>query len=701
MNTGQSPQTNAYPSSVQTNDDDLIDLGQLLTTLWRGKLVIMLFLLIFSALSGYYAYRVATPYYRATTVLMLETEQQSIVDLTSVVSGLSGDTAELNSEIEVLRSRELLGRVAEVENLIADPEFNAHLNPPALKRQIKVWLGLESPRAEAGQERQQTDVVSTLLDSVSVRNVPNSFVFQVVVTSEDPRKAARLADQVGQQYILYQLDVKFEATQTASTWLSGRVAELQQELEGAEAEVSEFSANSELISPETLTAMENQLKERRDRLAGLQVARETASANLAALVAVQDGTPQQQADAADDAQLTALLPSDGSPVPTRFTIQFRQILSRAELQANRAQSQLQSVQDSIVTLEAEIASQGQDLIQLQQLTREAEASRLLYEYFLGRLKETSAQEGIQQADSRILSHAVVPREPAVPRKSLIVVMGAMLGGMLGVALVLIREMRSKTFRTSSELETFAQLPVMGAIPQIPGRKRQDIQDYLASKPASIAAEAVRNLRTSVLLSNVDNPPQVIMTTSSIPGEGKTTLSFALAQNLVGMGKSVLLIEGDVRRRTFTQYMTAQQERGLISVLSERCDARDAIQVDERTGVDVLMSEASNVNAADTLSSASFARFIADMRSQYDFVIIDTPPVLVVPDARIIAQHADAILFNVRWDKTSRQMVRDALGQLASVGAQVNGLVLNNINLRGLKRYGYGAYGTYGKKYYTN
>nr|WP_255572013.1 tyrosine-protein kinase domain-containing protein [Celeribacter sp. PS-C1] len=360
---------------------------------------------------------------------------------------------------------------------------------------------------------------------------------------------------------------------------------------------------------------------------------------------------------------------------------------------------------SVTAREADIARQSDELIQLQQLTREAEASRLLYEYFLSRLKETSAQEGIQRADSRILSNAVLPGGPSEPRKSLILAMSIIVGAIIGIGGVLLWEMRQNGYRLSSELEEDTGMPVMGQLPIFPTSSRRDALEYLAAKPTSAAAEAIRNLRTSVLLSSMDRTPKVIMLSSALPGEGKTTVSFALAQNFVGLGKKVLLIEGDIRRRVFSQYLDVKDAKGMMAVLSGETSLAGAAIHDPVLGADILISEQTDVNAADILSSQQFKSFIDTARETYDIVIIDTPPVLVVPDARVVAQLADTVLFTVHWDKTSKTQLRDALRMFDMVGGRINGLVLNQIDPKGMRNYGYGdsygAYGAYGSQYYTN
>ena len=702
--------------AASTEMDDVIDLGALLSVLWRGKWIIGFITVLAVLAGGYYAYVAATPLYTAKSVVMLETREERVTDLESVIGGLSGDSSVINSEAEVLRSRSLLKKVVAQLNLERDPEFNAALRPPEWQDQVKARIrgAIASllpatpdtaPAVDEYPDAQTEALVNALLARLTVRNIPQSLVFEITVKTEQPQKSARIADKVAELYVLNQIEVKFEATEQATTWLTERVTQLQTELELAESRVKDFTASTALVNAESLQAQERQLKELRDRIQAMQLSATNVQARVEALRSAE--TPEDQAASANDSRLTRLL-QDASSDPaamTAFDLRYQQIIDRGELELSRANSQLAALSTSRDEMQTQIETQGQDLIRLQQLTREAEASRLLYEHFLSRLKETAAQEGIQQADSRVLSQAVPPAVPSEPRKSLVLAMAGMLGLMLGVGLVLIREARKNTYRTARDLELSTGYTVMGQVPLLPARKRRDTVTYLATKPTSAAAEAIRNLRTSIMLSNVDRPPKVIVTTSSIPGEGKTMLSLALAQNFSGMGKKVLLIEGDIRRRVIGQYLGQAPKDGLLSVLSGTQPLSELVVHDDGIGADILIGEKTSANAADIFSSESFARLLAEAKREYDLIVLDTPPVLVVPDARIIAQNADVILFAVKWDSTSKSQVEEALRMFESVNQRVSGLILNHISPKGMKRYGYGgkygAYSAYGRKYYVN
>lgn len=695
------------PSS-SSNDEGVIDFQKIFGVLWRGKILIAFIASLFVLAGGYYAFFMTTPMFKSSAVVMLNNREEQVLGLESVIGGLTSDTSVVNTEVEVLRSRSLLGKVVRDLELTTDPEFNGALRTPGtvdvLRQRVRDFIVPpatgEAFTPEQKTARQFEGSVDSLLGAVSVRNIPGSLVFQITVLTTDANKSALIADRLVELYILNQLEVKFEATQQATEWLTERVTELQIELESAEADLKTFRADSDLVSGESLEALERQLKDVRDRIMETEEARVQSIARQAQLAAAT--TPDEKVAATGDPQLRQLLTRIETPsIRESFDQRFDQLVTRSSLDVRRADTQIAALEASRLELEEQISEQSADLITLQQLSRETEASRLLYEYFLARLKETSAQQGVQQADSRVLSKAVVPTGADSPRKSRIIFISGVLGIVAGSVLVLLLDGRRDTFRIPTELELKTGYHLMGQVPNLPARKRRDVIAYLQEKPASVAAEAIRNLRTSVMLSNVDTPPQVIVTSSSLPGEGKTTLSLALAHNIAGMGKKVLLVEGDIRRRVMSAYFHERPEGKLVSCILGETTLSEAVQVDKLTGADVIFAEKSAVNAADLFSSDRFRDLIAQAREIYDVIIIDTPPVLVVTDARVIAQHADAVLFVVKWDSTYRGQVLEALKSFESVKQPVSGLVLNQINTRRLRRYGYGNYGKYGNKYYTN
>lgn len=713
-------------------EDDEIDLVQLFGTLWRGKWIITLCAAIALLGGVWYAFGIAVPKYSANTTLALQIDGPQIMDINSVMSGVSSDDASLNTEIEVIKSRKLGEQLVERLSLTEDPEFNPAIveDDPAffeiaLSQWLDVdlaqgeelvpvlierWMGIPLPAEEPLTEREIFDkTVDNVMKVISATLQRNTFVFSISAKTTDPRKSVLMANTLAELYVADQIAVKFEATENAVTWLSERVTDLEVELKTREDDIKELRAGSSAVTPESVAALNQRANDMSDRLADLRAAAEGAEARLAALQETQaSGNVEAMQEAFPDPVLRRLynnLQNGDEQSRDLFEDRFALLVKREANDTQRAVTQAVSLERSYDTLQEEIAASTENLVELQQAERETEATRVLYETFLARLKETTVQRGLQEADARVLSPAI-NGEYVEPRKSLILALSLILGGMIGVAIVVLQQFMHKGFRSAEELEKHTGINVMGQIPLIPIGKRDKLVPYLKSKPTSAASEAIRNLRTSVLLSNIDTPPKVIMSTSSIPGEGKTTQSLALAHNFVGLGRTVLLIEGDIRRRTFSQYFENTPDGGLVSALSGEKPLEDVVFTDPDLGADVLMGEKTDVNAADLFSSDRFVEFIDYVRKAYDIVIIDTPPVLVVPDARVIGQSVDAIIYSVKWNETAKDQVDEGIRQFGTAKLGITGFVLSQIDPKGMKKYGYGgkysaygAYARYGKNYY--
>lgn len=695
---------------------DEIDLLAILRTLWRGKFFLAVCVVLAGAYGWYRGNVVETPLFRATVTLALNFQTTPAVDLGAVMSGVSGDALSLNTEMEVISSRALIGQLVDRLDLVNDPAFNPWLAPPDDRLSVRSVLsslarratGAPPPEPEQppGPEQQRQATISVVQDSVSATTTNRSYLFSISATAGDPDDAVMLANTLAEVYRDDQIQQKAAATETAAVWLSERTTELGREVEAAQDEINALRAESPLASPEALAALTAQATATEASRLDTEAALTAAERLLALIEAAADSSAAARAEATGDAQLRALAAEadagDAAAI-LRFDRRFDQVLQQARGDRDRLAAAVTTLRADAEAQAAQIAAATVAVTDITRREEELQATRLLYETFLTRLKETSLQAGGHQADARVLNEAIDASQIA-PRKVRILGIALMAGLMLGAGIVLLREFLQNTYRTADELERRTGITVLGQVPRIPARTRPDTIAYLADKPTSAAAEAIRNLRTSILLSNVDRPPQVILSTSSVPGEGKTTLAIALAQNLAGLDKRVLLIEGDIRRRTFTAYFPdAARNAGLLSVISRKVPLADAVWRHPVLKIDVLMGEKSSINAADVFSSESFRELMAELRTAYDFIIIDTPPVLVVPDARVIAPMVDSVIYAVNWDKTSRSQVDEGLKQLRTVNVHVTGLVLSQIDPKGMRRYGhggnYGAYSRYAKGYY--
>jgi succinoglycan biosynthesis transport protein ExoP len=691
--------------------DDEISLLNLLGALWRGKSIIVLCALSAVIIAIWYAFFAAVPMYRSDAQMSLLVKVEAAIDIDAVLSGATPDEASINTEVEVIQSRGLLADLVDKLDLINDPEFNPTLRAPSLQAQLTEvvtnLLSLPIKNDALSDAAVHNMVISNLRDALSVAPQRKSYIFTISATTQGPEKSALIVNTLAQYYSDEQIAVKVDASEKAATWLADRVADLQAEIQQSENRINALRISSTLISAEAVDALNAQSVEVMAKQQAAELALLRANDRLNAFAAVADADYPTRAAVADDAQLLALVTgavAGDANAKQRFDRRFNQQMLQRRGDVARAQEVATDLRQEANTINTRFEQQSQALINIEQTERDTVATRVLYETFLTRLKETTVQIGTYTAESRLLSEAISGVQVA-PRRSLILTMAIVLGLFFGAAVVLIREALQNTFRNSSDLEYRTGRTVLGQIPRIPARTRPGTIAYLEGKPTSSVVEAIRNLRTSILMSSVDSPCKVIVSTSSVPGEGKTTLAIALALNLAGLDKRVLLIEGDIRRRKFPEYFPeANAHAGLLSVISGAATLSKAVWSHPNGNIDVLMGEQSDVNAADVLSSQGFAKLISYLRDKYDYVIIDTPPVLVVPDARIISTLADAILYTVKWDSTTRHQVEEGLKQFSSVNVPVTGLVLSQVDAKGMRRYGYGdqhgSYSRYGKGYYN-
>ena len=267
-----------------------------------------------------------------------------------------------------------------------------------------------------------------------------------------------------------------------------------------------------------------------------------------------------------------------------------------------------------------------------------------------------------------------------------------------------REFRFSGYRSINELRDNSGYRVLASVPLISVKHKKSAISYLKNNPNSLVAEAVRNMRTSILMSQLDIIPQVIMFTSSVPKEGKTMLTFALAQNMVGLGKRILLIEADIRRSTHSVKINRQNTVAFVDLILGNKEFKDVNLFVEELGHDILTASKTDMNAADIFVSHRFPKLLTELRNHYDYILIDSPPVLSVPDARLIGANSDVSIYIVKWDKTTRDQVDQGLDMLTSIGINATGLVLNQVDPRRMKTYGYISpygYNAYGSEYYDS
>ncbi|MFK7849068.1 MAG: GumC family protein [Rhodothermales bacterium] len=752
----------ATPTSGSSDSiNDTIDIRGIVSKVWRGKWIIAICLLI-SYVLAYLTNSQIVPTYRASATVMFDIQQSNIVDLQEIINQQNFDRGMLEDQMLILSSANLIGRVVDQLNLDQNSEFNPALrvHEPTLIDRLKGIITLPPditdilkdlgiikppPPPPADPELQRIErekrlrlaIIRNVTSGLRLFPVGNSRVLDISFISTNPRTAANVANAIANQYIVDQLEAKLEATRAATTWLSLRVDELQVRVEDAESEVETVRSglaaeqgqsieitqnqlkaiNTELVQAQSETTRKetdfNRLKDALENPENLDIISEFRNSPVIAAI-----RQQETALASEIVTLKATVsPENPSLVlaqrqleEVRKQIQ-KQVLAEAEKivaamgnDVEAAKEREQALVSQVRTVEQKAFSQSTDAITLRQLEREAQASRVLYENFLGRLQETDAQQDLQSADSRILSSAEIPLFAQSQQQRRTMLLTMFLGGAIGIGIVFLLNFLNNTFRSPDQLEEMSGEVVLGTLPSIGSRmKRQAILENLRAKPNSSLAESIRNLRTSILFSNVDNPPKVVMFTSSVPREGKTTSAMLMAMTSRQMGKSAIIVDCDLRLPALSHMVRDNHDQpGLLSVIDGTIPVSDAIYEEPSSGLHVLMTQLSErqsaINAADVLSSKRFEQLIEGLAEVYDLVILDTPPALVVTDARVLSKLVDAVVYAVRWDKTPRGAVLEGLKEMKSVDAPIAGLVMTLVNEARATKYSYDGYNYYKGKY---
>lgn len=725
----------AYPQGMPPGgaDETPLDIRGMLLPVWRRKWLVMLVMVVTLGLATLLALSMESRYVASARVIF-DPERLRIIDLDNVVVSPDVSTTGLQNQIEILRSAVLLERVIDTLRLESTAEFNPDLRTgdaslleralvrlplPHRVEQLLAGFGLMAPpiRGELSPEERTARVraiaLDTLIANLSLRPVPNSRVIQISYNSSDPRRAAAIANSIAEQYIVVQIEAKRDDIIAASEMLSVRVADLENRYNIAEEAVRmaqlELAMAAEygsaMIGPQlevlnsTLTNTRLERTALENRHARAAEALETGR-DLEVIADFRESQVirnfrQREIEMRDQAASMRAIVGENNPelarLDARIAEQQRSMRAEAativagmagDLEALRAHEA--SLQAELTQLEARAGDQSRSEMRVARLEREAEASRVIYESFLNRMKEASEQAALQTSDARFLTRAAPPESSDTSKRQFIVLFGGIGGIALGVGLVFLLENLSNTFRSPTELEKETGLPVLATIPKAGRRKRpQELMTYLIGKPNSALAESVRNLRTSVLFSSIDRPPKVVMFSSSVPMEGKTTTAMLMAMTSRQMGRSAVILDLDLRRRTLgTVFPDAEARPGLLAVLEGTASLDDAVFKEPDTGLHVLVSgqsEMGTANPADILASQRFQKLIDELRARYDLVILDTPPTLVVTDARVVAQHADAVVYLVRWDETRRSTVTEGLRELGSVNAPIAGLALSLVD----------------------
>jgi len=670
---------------------------------------------------------VLKPRYTATAQILFDSRKQNVFQLQAAGGGqaMAIDAGSVESEVSLIQSFGVLRRVVEKLKLDETPEFGPEATRGFSLLSLLPW---RSPaREEMVLDRslspQQLAAIKKLRDGIWAKRVGVTYVVDISATSRDPLLAARISDALAESYLVEQLEARYETARRASAWFSERLVTLGDQLRQSEAKVAAFrqqyglvdtqqgggidkqqvsELSAQLVLARAQTAEKRAKYEQAERVSkgsGSNAAvSEVLSSQLISNLRTQEAeVARREADLAAKYSgahpLLANVRAEHADIKRAIGAEVQRIIANFRNEYEVALKREQSLEQSLARFTNVATANDNVKIRLNELEREVESNRTLYQNFLTHAKEAREETTLATNDSRIITPAVVPTTASFPRPIIFLSIAGILGLVGGVSLAFALDQMEKGFVTSEQVETATGLPVLAVLQKFGQRELQDksgrlltIPQYLEHNALTRFGEAMRTVRVSIHLSDVDNPPKVVLVTSSVPGEGKSTLAATLATSAALTSQRVLLIDGDIRHPSTSKLYGLDSNKGLVDFLAGNTPGLEAMKTFIDGRLTVLPAGTISAKSADLLHSQKMFSLIEAARGSYDLVIIDCPPVTAVVDSRVMANHVDKVLFVTEWRRTPREVVERAIGLMSEHRDRLVGLVINKANFVDMRYY---------------
>ncbi|TNY29273.1 hypothetical protein BV505_06375 [Thermomonas haemolytica] len=706
----------------QRRDDDEIDLLAYWHVLVKRRRLIIGVLAAVVALALLVTL-LATPVYRATTVLQLDKEGVRVIQVDGLQPGDERglDPTFLQTQYELIKSRSLAERVANELNLdpkelerLADEGWLGRMLDLLKPKRKKQGATGEPGNASASSRTDFQEAVKFIADSLSVEPIRNSRLVRINFDSTSPEFAARAANAIAEGYIAAGLERRFGASSYAKTYLEDQLRLTKAKLEDSERKLVEFAQKESLVNTgeqgqslaaQNLTQLNAALATAQDQRIRAQARWQQASSGAMPpdMLSNSNVRALQQQKGQLQAQYQLKLQTFKPDYPEMLQLKSqideldRQIATelggiRASVKAeyDAAVRQEQMLTGQIAALRTQALDVDGRSIQYNILKREVDTNRQLYDGLLQRYKEVGVAGDVRANNISIIDRAEVPTSRFKPSLTLNLAIGLLLGGVLGVLLAFLLEFLDDTLKTPEDIEQKLKLPVLGVIPKL-GPK--DNIAEVAANPQSAFSEAYRSVRTALQFATDHGVPKTLLVTSSGPGEGKSTTALALARNLTQLGKRVLLVDADLRNPSLHKTLGLRPEFGLSNLLAGACAFSDAVQETGDKDLQVILAGPLPPNPAELLSGSKLISLLTVGGERYDHVILDGPPVLGLADAPILSNAVDGTLMVIPSAKAKISAAQSALKRLLAARARVVGGLLTKYDAR-TAGYGYG----YGYRY---
>jgi capsular exopolysaccharide synthesis family protein len=677
------------------------------------------------------------PIYEATTRIQIDQESSNILPFAGDEGYIYQDLElYIETQSKILVSQTLAAQTVRSLGLDRDPRFGGQPVAPGTVEEAPPNDGSPTP------------ALGAFLGGLSVRRVPNSRLLDVTFSTTDPQLAAKAVNTHISNFVEQNFRSRYEATTQASNWLATQLDELKARVERSEDARITYERNNQIwtidekqdVTTQKLADLNRELTgAQADRIAKEAVYQSARLGNYNSIPAVRESVLIQdiiRQQSVLNGQYTEALNQYGPKFPRVVRLQeqlkgLNQLVDREKANiGNQVESDYRSARQREVLLEQALESQKKEaglmadrMVQYNILKREAEANKQLYDGLLQKLKEAGISAGLRSSNIRVVDPALVPQSPSQPQPRRNISLAILVGLVGGIGLALLREYLDNTVKNPDDIENLARLPSLAVVPAFANpnsNTRRSRLPKLLKGPSSLAregrvelvshlqpqsqiSEAFRALRTSLLLSQADRPPQVILMTSALPREGKTTAAVNLAVTLAQLGDKTLLVDGDLRKPGVSRalHLTGSKHAGLSSYLAG-VSTLDLITVPHAviSNLAVIPTGPVPPNPADLLSSHRLTEMVLELRRRYKFVVIDSPPIMAATDAVILSVLADGVLLVVRSGETPKEAFTRTRDLLTSVKSRVLGVVLNAVDASSpdyyysyrYYPYSYGGYG---------
>lgn len=724
------------PVQMGLSAENKLALLEYWNTLKRRKGPILALGAVTAIVAGAVAFAM-TPVYKSTATVLVEQSKNKVLAIDEMFGGAMQSKEHYQTQVEILKSREVALKTTETLKLWKQPEFD-----PRQTGGLKGIFG-SAPVTKWTDETLANAAVEGVMKAVAVEPVRLSQLVKVSFESPDQALAAKVANQVAASYIELDREQRIAQARSLNGWLEERASDLRSKVTAAETALQAYrekeglinlQGSAQALASKQIDSAAQRLADARARRMFLESAYQGINGSVGGdysnVPAVVNSSGVQAAiarEAEAARQVATLSQSLGPNHPSVEAAQGALAEARASKRA-QTQAVVKSVREDYTnarraeaSVEAELASASGGVqnvnrkeFQLAVLQRELDSNKQLYDMFMLRAKELSSGADLQAAVARVVDPAVVSETPVRPRKGQIVIVAFMLGSLLGALIALLQERLDNTIKGADTTEAKLHTPVLTVLPLLGEDEGIKAHAMFLQAPSSLMAEAIRTARTGVLLSNIDTPHRVLMVTSSLPSEGKSTtainLAFALAQT-----KRTLLIDTDMRKPTLASRLGLPGgSKGLSNLVTGTATLKECVHPVEGSPLMVIPAGDMPPNPLELLQSQRFADVLEHLKPQLDFIILDTPPVELVSDSLTLASMATDVVFVVRSASSTLPVARKSIERLKRAGGRLQGIVVNGLDLdkaqsyygetsfgaySGYKTYGtYGAYGTtYGSK----